>query len=144
MHQGAPQKNKSSLISALSKVHPKILTFTIQGITSAPSNVAQTHLLKDKICAFPSYTRGTYHSAWSIGGTQRLSDRTKPTCPPTGSCEILRDPVAPETYPLPSQFPVQMAAPLAHFPFLISPPHWRQQILLQAVEYPISVPAPES
>lgn len=91
MHQGAPQKNKSSLIGTLSKVRPKILTFTIQGITSAPSNVAQTHLLKDKICASPSYTRGTYHSAWSIRGAQRLSEPNQPALPldRVGSCGIL-------------------------------------------------------
>jgi len=50
--------------------------------------------------------------------------RTKPTCPPTGSCGIVwdpMDPVGPETHLLPSQFPVQMAAPW--LTLLFSPPH---------------------
>lgn len=46
--QHAPQKNKSSLVSALSKVHLTILTFTVQNITSAPSNVAQMNFSKTR------------------------------------------------------------------------------------------------
>lgn len=53
--QRASQKNQSSLVGALSKVHLKIPTFTIQNITLVPSNVAQMDLLKDKICVCLPY-----------------------------------------------------------------------------------------
>lgn len=53
--QHAPQKNKSSLVSALSKVHLKILTFTIQNTTSAPSNVAQMNF--SKTSSVPSFLK---------------------------------------------------------------------------------------
>lgn len=83
-----PQKNKSSLLSALSKPHLKILTFIIQIITSAPPKVVQMNLLKDKICVFLPYALGTYHSAWHVGGTEWLSNGMKLMCLSTLSCGI--------------------------------------------------------
>lgn len=83
-----PQKNKSSLLSALSKPHLKILTFIIQIITSAPLKVVQMNLLKDKICVFLPYALGTYHSAWHVGGTEWLSNGMKLMYPSTLSCGI--------------------------------------------------------
>lgn len=86
--QHAPQKNKSSLFSALSKPHLKIPTFIIQIITSALSKVGLKDPLKDKICVFLPYALGTYHSAWHVGGAQWLSNRSKLMCPSTLSCGI--------------------------------------------------------
>ena len=60
--QGAPQKSKSSLDSARTKVHPQVLTFITQSISSAPSHVVQANLLKGKTCIFPSHALDTHHS----------------------------------------------------------------------------------
>ena len=77
--------------------------------------MAQTPSSRRQDLGLPYLHRGTCHSAWYIRGAQRLSDRTKPTCPPTWSHGIPLD---------------QKHAPLnvwwrssTCFPFLISLPH---------------------
>lgn len=57
-----PKEQVISLDSARTKVHPQVLTFITQSITSAPSHVVQANLLKDKTCIFPSHALDTHHS----------------------------------------------------------------------------------
>lgn len=67
--QHVPQKNKSSLVSAVSNVHLKILTFTIQNITSDPSNVAQMNFSKTR--SVSSFLMAQAHI--TVPGYQRCS-----------------------------------------------------------------------
>lgn len=147
LHASVPLKRTNHQCPS-KKVHPQIRTFTVQGITSAPSGVARTNLLKDKICIFPSYSLGTYHSAWDIRGYQ-----TEPT---QSALPLHHVGVKGRNIPSPSQFSMQMTGAW----LLISPgPHGsahpltsssssphptarqnrRWQILLKAVGYYISI-----